>query len=70
MKDLAWGFTVKAAEKAKDMKEKTNVMINNIQNKYGNKQTLEQNRFNVNLYFNFIKLNLYNKISWIFNLFV
>jgi len=28
---------VKAAEKAKDLKEKTSAMINNIQHKYGNK---------------------------------
>ena len=36
-KDFAWGVTVKAAEKAKEMKDKTSNMINKIQTKY-NKQ--------------------------------
>lgn len=35
LKDFAWGFTVKAAEKAKSLKDKTTNMINKIQQKYG-----------------------------------
>jgi hypothetical protein len=35
LKDLAWGFTVKAAEKAKTLKDKTANIINKIQQKYG-----------------------------------
>lgn len=32
---MAWGFTVKAAEKAKSLKDKTKNMITKIQQKYG-----------------------------------
>jgi hypothetical protein len=35
LKDLALGFTLKAAEKAKEFKDKTSSLINRIQNKYG-----------------------------------
>jgi ADP-ribosylation factor GTPase-activating protein 2/3 len=36
LKDFAFGFTMKAAEKAKELKDKTSDLINRIQNKYGN----------------------------------
>lgn len=35
MKDFAINFTLKAAEKAKELKNKTNEMINRVQNKFG-----------------------------------
>ena len=34
-KNNAYNFTMFAAEKAKDLKEKSKTVINNIQNKYG-----------------------------------
>jgi len=36
LKDMAFNFTLKAAEKAKELKDKTSGFINRIQNKYGN----------------------------------
>ena len=35
LKDMAINFTLKAAEKAKELKNKTNEFINKIQNQYG-----------------------------------
>jgi len=36
LKDYAMKFTLKAAEKAKEIKDKTKSLINHIQTKYGN----------------------------------